>query len=195
MNTMNDEIKTGTKVKGESKLQGLTAEQRGRLDGWLFEEQLGYEAVVELCRRELGVETNLSGVFRYYRQESQERLRRAKADNGGAAAWRLGISTDELYRELVTNTGHMALKATRKKSKPVGVNHLVQLMRLQISARREANQAQRVALAREKLEFDAATACLAHQTEIQAIAADNSLNEGEQIRAIREELFGTELPE
>ena len=195
---MKNETSIGTRTQSDSKLNGLPPDKKAKLDGWLFEGGLTYEEAVERCQKELGVETSLAGVYRYYRQESQERLKRAAAQtagNGGAAAWRLGISTDELYRELVANTGQMALTATRRKGKTVGVNHLVQLMRLQISARREANQAQRVALAREKLEFDAATACLAHQTEIQAIAADNSLNEGEQIRAIREELFGTNLPE
>jgi len=48
----------------------------------------------------------------------------------------------------------------------------------------------RVALAREKLEYDVATACLMHKIEMDRICEDKSMDDGERIQAIRESCLG-----
>ena len=50
-------------------------------------------------------------------------------------------------------------------------------------------------MAREKLEYDVATACLMHKIEMDRICEDKSMDDAERIQAIREELFGPNLPE
>jgi hypothetical protein len=182
------------KPRSDSKLHGLAAEQRAKLDVWLFTEGLTYKKVVELCLADLGVEVSQAGVCRYFREENERRMAQTSGGRAGPSAWRLGIETDGGYRELMQRTERLALSAAKAGGRKGDFNRLVELTRLQIAARREANMAQRVALAQEKLEFDAATACLVHQKEIQAIASDDGLDEGDRIRAIREELFGANLP-
>jgi hypothetical protein len=189
------DMKTNAKTKSDSKIHRLTAEQRAKLDVWLFTEELTYKKVAELCRREFGVEVSQAGVCRYFQEHGGRQLAPRARSSTGAAAWRLGTATDTGYRELIARTERLALTAAKAGAQRGSFNRLIELTRLQIAARREANMAQRVALAREKLEFDAATACLLHQKEIQAIAADEEMDEADRIRAIREELFGKDLPE
>jgi predicted transcriptional regulator len=181
-----------TKARSDSKLHKLTAEQRAKVDVWLFTEGLTYKKVAELCGKEFGLQISQAGVCRYFKE--QEGRRMDLGTRTGAAAWRLGMATDTGYRELIARTEKLALSAAKSGAKNGAFNRLVELTRLQIAARREANMAQRVALAQEKMEFDAATACLLHQKQIQAIVADEEMDEADRIRAIREELFGKDLP-
>jgi hypothetical protein len=187
-----------TKLGNESKLNGLPAEQRALVDQWLFTELLTYAQVVELCAKKLGAQVSRRGICRYFQEESRRRAREAMEKNpvcgGGAAAWRLGIQADHEYRELLAITGQQALGAVHVAGRKMSMSRVMEVLRLQIAARREANQAQLVALTREKLEFDAAAACLLHQRELQTIAVDSEQDEGDRIRAIREELFGPNLP-
>ena len=184
---------------GESKINGLGAEQRKLVDQWLFTEGLTYEKVAELCAKDLELTVSQAAVGRYYQQESKRRAReqmeKSPVVGGGAAAWRLGIGADDQYRELLELTGRQALSAAHTAGRKMSMSRVTEILRLQIAARREANQAQLVALAREKLEFDSAAACLLHQRELQTIAVDSELDEGDRVRAIREELFGEDLPE
>jgi hypothetical protein len=165
----------------------------------MFTEGLTYAQVVEMCAKEFGLATSVGGVSRYFHEESRKRakeqMEKTPVCGGGAAAWRLGIQADHEYRELLAITGRQALAAVHTVGRKMNMSRVTEILRLQISARREANQAQLVALAREKLEFDAATACLLHQRELQTIAVDSELDEGDRVRAIREELFGPNLPE
>jgi hypothetical protein len=188
-----------TKLKNESKLGGLAPEKRALVDQWLFTEGLTYAQVVELCAKEFGLEVSIAGVGRYYQEEgrrrAKEQMEKTPVCGGGAATWRLGMQADSEYRELLAITGRQALAAVHAAGRKMGMGRVTEILRLQISARREANQAQLVALAREKLEFDAATACLLHQKELQTITVDSELDEGDRVRAIREELFGPNLPE
>ena len=187
------------KPRSDSKLHGLAAEQRALVDQWLFMEGLTYAQVVELCAKEFNLEVSVAGVGRYYQEESRRRAREAMEKNpvcgGGAAAWRLGIQADHEYRELLAITGQQALGAVHLAGRKMSMSRVMEVLRLQIAARREANQAQLVALAREKLEFDAAAACLLHQKELQTILVDEAKDDGDRVRAIREELFGPNLPE
>jgi hypothetical protein len=72
---------------------------------------------------------------------------------------------------------------------------LVDIARALTAARQEANESLRATTIREKFEFDAATACLVHQVKVSSIVEDESLDDGQRILKIREELFGPDLPE
>src|ERR1700729_4206459 len=43
------------KLRSDSAWSKLTAEQRGKLECWLFEKHLGYRETLELVRREFGM--------------------------------------------------------------------------------------------------------------------------------------------
>jgi hypothetical protein len=75
-----------------------------------------------------------------------------------------------------------------------GIPTLACLAHVLIAARRLVNESQRVAMARDKLEIDVATECLTHKLDLDRICADESLSEADQIQAVREKLFGPDLP-
>lgn len=54
------------KVRVDSKLEALNAEQRAQLVKWLGEENRGYEEVKGLLATEFGVETSVSALGRFY---------------------------------------------------------------------------------------------------------------------------------
>jgi hypothetical protein len=51
----------------------LTAEQRGRLEAWLFEKHLSYRETLELARREFGLATSLTSLKVYAQRLKGER--------------------------------------------------------------------------------------------------------------------------
>ena len=89
----------------------------------------------------------------------------------------------------------VALDTALSAEQPAERRVVADFAKVLISARRESHEALRAATTREKFEFDAATACLIHQVKTMAIAADESLDDGERIQKIREELFGPDLPQ
>jgi len=56
------------KVRRDSVLEGLTAEQKERLAHWLVTENRGYDDVQQRAAQELGVTTSRSALSRYYRK-------------------------------------------------------------------------------------------------------------------------------
>jgi len=89
----------------------------------------------------------------------------------------------------------LAVDTARLSSAPADLRVVADYARVLIAARRESHEALRAGTAREKFEFDAATACLIHQTKVQAIAGDDQLNDEQRIIRIRQELFGASLTE
>ncbi len=184
------------KARSDSKLNGLTPERQASIKHWLFEENMSFARVAERCRAEFGVEVSKMSVIRYYRREAsvrrlekslhQRREGRPDAAIGDANAY---------YGELMATAGEMALESARGDVDDAKRRAFVDCTKLLIAARREGNYARRVDLAREKFEFDAATACVMRQMEIQMVLEDDSLTDEERIRSVREELFGPDLPE
>lgn len=59
---------TGRKVRGDSKLDGLSAEQQATLRFWLEDENRTYAQVVALVRTQFGVSVGKSAVGVYYQR-------------------------------------------------------------------------------------------------------------------------------
>ena len=59
---------SASKLRSDSTWAGLTSEQRETLEGWLFEENLGYAEVLERVQREFGVTASKSSLSRYYQR-------------------------------------------------------------------------------------------------------------------------------
>jgi hypothetical protein len=185
---------SGKKIKGDSNLNGLLPEQRAQVERWLFVEEQTYKEVAEKCRREFGLITSMTSVHRYY--HAKKLL--LKLNQLGRDAQNVeGMDSDpqRTYESVLQGVESMALEMARCSREEVKARDLSDLVHLLIAARREANEASRVALAREKLEYDVATACLMHKIEMDRICEDKSMDDGERIQAIREELFGPNLPE
>ena len=185
----------GGKARSDSILSGLPPEQQAKVKAWLFDENLSFGAVMGRCQRELGVEVSKSSVMRYYRREVSRRRLEAALGRRESGPDAVGGDANEYYGELLATAGEMALESARGELDAEKRRAFVECTKLLIAARREGNYARRVDLAREKFEFDAATACIIRQMEINSIIEDETLTDEERIRSVREELFGENLPE
>jgi len=63
------------KLRTDSVFSQLTPEQVETLEGWLFEENLGYKEALERVEKEFNVKGSLSGLRRFYRRLAMERSR------------------------------------------------------------------------------------------------------------------------
>src|SRR5208283_3058996 len=79
-------------------------------------------------------------------------------------------ANERKYQQLLERILELAVDTARLSSAPADLRVVADYARVLIAARRESHEALRAGTAREKFEFDAATACLIHQTKVQAIA-------------------------
>jgi hypothetical protein len=65
-----------SKLRSDSAWAGLSPEQRETLEGWLFEENLGYKEALERAQKEFGLTASLTSLADYYQRLAQERMQR-----------------------------------------------------------------------------------------------------------------------
>lgn len=185
--------KRSRRPRSDTAVRRLTPEQRAKVDGWLFDEELSYGEVAARCLKELGVALTACNVDRYCRQEQ-----------GGRASMRQSKGGDRSEPALSGGAGYVAMlegmnQAAQRAARQIEIGNdprmLAEFAKVLVAARQEANHSLRATTIRQKFEFDAATACLIHQVKMQCIAADESLDDCQRILKIREELFGPNLPE
>ena len=74
------------KLRTDSVFSQLTPEQVETLEGWLFEENLGYKEALERVQKEFNVAGSLSGLRRFYRRLAMERSREDLAEMASVCA-------------------------------------------------------------------------------------------------------------
>jgi len=146
------------KIRCDSKLRGLLAAQRVKVDAWLFEEGWTYEEVVEGCSREFGLQVSKSSVGRYYERISADRF--AKVQREKRMALEPELSPAEAYEVLLRRIGTIALELMDEEV--VNSKVVVRLARVLLAARREKHMATRVWVERRKAENWMARECLRH---------------------------------
>ncbi len=60
-------------MRDDSTWNRLTAEQREKLESWLFDENQGYAETLARVRKDFGVEGTISSLGRFYRGRAKER--------------------------------------------------------------------------------------------------------------------------
>ena len=146
------------RIRCDSKLRGLPAGQRVKVDAWLFEEGRTYEEVAEGCLREFGLKVSKSSVGRYYERVSANRF--AKIQREKRMALEPELSPAEAYEVLLRRIGTIALELMDEEV--VNSKVVVMLARVLIAARREKHMATRVWVERRKAENWMARECLRH---------------------------------
>jgi len=182
------------KLRADSTWNGLTPEQREKLDEWLFEEEVGYREVRERAQKEWGIESSISSVGRYYRrgrnarmlEEMAETQQAAKALNG------TGLNMKTLRSSALKVIGKRLFE---KAIDGCDVKALAVLGRLMSEGEKREIQRARLALARERFEFSAAEAALAELPHVEEMTEEEVRLENARIEAIKRRLFGTNLPE
>src|SRR5579859_5338762 len=61
------------KLRADSTWSRLSPEQRRVFEGWLFDDNLGYQAARDRAEKEFGVSGSVDSVGRYYRRRAEER--------------------------------------------------------------------------------------------------------------------------
>ena len=184
------------KASSNSLLRALPPEQQEQLKRWFLKTNASATEVARRCAREFGVTVHPSSVKRYYHRHLLE----WKAEPPPAACPPNArepdpVANERKYQQLLERILELAVDTARLSSAPADLRVVADYARVLIAARRESHEALRAGTAREKFEFDAATACLIHQTKVQAIAGDDQLNDEQRILRIRQELFGASLAE
>ena len=118
-----------SKLRADSTWNGLTPEQREKLDEWLFEEGLSYPLARERVQKELGIECSISGVGRYYRRAVETRAveKLAEAQDAATAVNRTGVKLKSLRSSALKVIGQRLLE---KAMEGGDVKELVALGRL-----------------------------------------------------------------
>ena len=65
-----------SKMRSDSTWSALSAEQRDVLEGWLFEEHLGYREVLERVQQDFGIAASMASLGRLYQQMANERMQK-----------------------------------------------------------------------------------------------------------------------
>ncbi len=148
------------KIRCDSKLQGLLAAQRVKVDAWLFEEGRTYEQVVEGCLREFGLRVSKSSVGRYYECTSADRFAKMQQDKWEERQPKL--SPSEAYEVLLKRIAVLAWEEMDQPLEEINHKAVVRLVRVLIAARREKHMETRVWVERRKAENWMARECLRH---------------------------------
>ena len=65
-----------SKLRADSAWSKLTAEQRETLEGWLFEENIGYKEALERAQKEFGLASSLTSLAVFYQRLAEERMQK-----------------------------------------------------------------------------------------------------------------------
>jgi hypothetical protein len=183
------------KLRCDSTWAALTPEQRETLEGWLFEENLGYTEVLERAQKEFGVTGTKMSLTRFYQRTATERAQREFLDLETTIREMKGLEVN--VSEMQSAAMCLITKRLMKLSleSPEKVQEMAWLGNVLVS-----NEAQNIKrgwlnIGREKFQYDAATACMIHKLRIDEVMADESMSDQQHIQKIREEIFGPNLPE
>ena len=96
-------------MRSDSTWSALTTEQRDMLEGWLFEEHLGYREALERVQKEFGIAASMASLGRLYQQMANERMQKEFVEVKATAGQ---ITESPLDWEQLAGAG-MALVAKR----------------------------------------------------------------------------------
>jgi len=148
------------RIRCDSKLRGLPAGQRVKVDAWLFEEGFTYEEVAGECLRQFGLKVSKSSVGRYYERISADRFREMQREK--RMALEPELSPAEAYRVLLQRIAVLAWEEMDQPLKDINHKVVVRLVRVLIAARREKHMETRVWVERRKAENWLAREVLRH---------------------------------
>ena len=152
------------KPRKDSKLYNLPADQRARVDKWLFDKGMTYRQVADGCRKLFGLKISTSSVGRYFGAESSRRMgEKTKTFNSQHstlnAQLRKPASAEARWQELLARMTRRALDLATYLTlewDDEASREMLQITKVLISARRERTDGLMAQLARDKFELWAA---------------------------------------
>jgi hypothetical protein len=185
------------KVSPKYLLKNLAPEQVEQLEQWLFVDCLTYGQVVPLVQQEFGIKVGVKSLFNFYRKQNQQRtIKRIveSAKNANEVLKAFAANPADTYNAALKMMGQIAFEKALHNPDAPDVATIREFTKLLISSRHEDMMERRFGHDRDKWEFDIAQACATHHAKLEAIATDKNLNDETRVLAIREQLFGDQLP-
>jgi hypothetical protein len=184
------------KLRCDATWAGLTSDQRETLEGWLFEENLGYTEVLERAQKEFGIAGSKMSLVRFYQRVAAERAQREFLELDTAVKEMKGMDVN--INEMKSAAMCLITKRLMKLSleSPDKVKEMAWLGQVLVAS--EAQEVKRgwLNIGREKFELDFAAECLARKAEKPPSGnEDGYAAEDEEVLKIRKHLFGGNLPQ
>jgi hypothetical protein len=180
-------------LRSDSTWYALKADQRVRLDDWLFTERLPYPEVLERVQKEFGITASRSSLCRYQRLRQEERTLEdlAGADRTSKVLNGVKVNVASLRETSLILIGRRLQVCAMEGAK---IADLTALARLLLEAERREIQRGRLDLARERFHVDAAEAVLAEIPRVSQMTAEELQREKARVDGIIARLFGKVLP-
>ena len=171
----------------------MTPEQHDMFERWLFVEKLSYDETRKRAEKEWGVVSSVSSVGRYYRRRvaQQSVLGLIEAAAASEAIDDTSARTDRLRGAAMKIIGKRLLEEAMEGGE---AKELARLGRIMLASQEREIQNGRLALARERFEFNAAKAALAELPNLKQMNQEDAAREKERVQAIRRWLFGNRTP-
>jgi hypothetical protein len=181
------------KMRSDSTWNKLSAEQRTQLEDWLFTERVPYSEILDRVQKEFGIKSSLASLSRYYHFRKEERAvedlagvdRTVKAVNG------VKVDLVGLRESSLKLIGRRLLACALDNAE---IKDLTALGRLLLEAQWRGIQENRLELAREKFQFDAAEAALAEIPRMQEVSEEDYKKEKERVNGLIARLFRKLVP-
>jgi hypothetical protein len=194
----NDELKVPRpgmrKLRCDATWAALTPEQRETLEGWLFEENLGYPEALERAQKEFGVTGSRMSLVRFYQRVAAERAQHELLELDEAVKEMKGmdVNIDEMKSAAMCLITKRLMKLSLES--PNKVKEMAWLG--QVLVAHEAQDVKRgwLNIGREKFELVVAKERAEDPPEALAGEEDYAAEDAEVLK-IRKHLFGTNLPE
>jgi hypothetical protein len=181
------------KARTDSTWNGLKADQREKLDDWLFTERLSYADVLDRIAKEFGMTASRSSLARYYHTRREERTmedltgaeRTSKVVNG------MKVNLASLRESSLKLLAHRLQTGAMEGAE---IADLTAMAKVLLEAEWRTIQKDRLELAREKFQFDAAEAALAEIPYVGEMTAEELQQEKKRVDGIISRLFGKVPP-
>ena len=180
------------RMRCDATWNGLTKEQQQTLEEWLFFEHAGYVKVRERLQKEWGVAMSISMICRVRKRLELERLGDELSGQQALAA-RVGkakTNVASLRTSAWTVIGGRLLEKAVANVETKELHHLGWLM---AGMEQREIELKRLALARDKFEFRAASAALKELPRVAKMSPEEVEREEAQLQTLKERLFGKDL--
>jgi len=183
-----------SKLRDDSTFNQLTPEQRETMEGWLFDENLGYAKTLQRVKKEFALEATMSSLGRYYRRRALDRRVEELLDAQLAAYDVKDLPLNvPVLREAVTK---LLYKAVLKMGveKPEKVEQLAALTKLLLASEDIDIRRSKLKLAQKHSDYEAVAAAQKELPQLRALlnvqGFDDSQNYEEKMERIHKMLFG-----
>jgi hypothetical protein len=182
------------KMRDDSTWNQLTPEQRETLEGWLFDENLGYAKTLDRVQQEFGLEATVASLGRFYRRRARERQveELVEAQVTANELNDLPISVASLREAAVKLVGKAVLKLASEK--PEELEYLVSFTKLLLESEDNDIRRSRLKLAQRYFDYEATAASVKELPHLRAylevVGDDASLSHDEKLKRVQAILFG-----